>query len=107
MQVTMPTPSPLALTGMTTATPATGSRRTRGAGRGSAAINPRTVTDFEKITSIPFAFPRHPMHPEAHIHMNSICADAFLDVVDLFVATAPPSMTAFVADPINVIKNNI
>jgi len=47
------------------------------------------------------------MYPKAHIHLNSIYADAFLDVGDLFAATTPPSMTTFVADPITVIKNNI
>jgi len=99
-----PVPAPLALLPTTPATPTRGGR---GHGRGPAAINPRTITDFEDISSIPFVFTRHPMYPEAHIHMNSIYADAFLDVADLFVATTPPSMTTFVADPISVIKTNI
>jgi len=61
----------LALTGP--ATPATGRR-----GRGPAAptVNPRTITDFEDVTSIPFVFARHPIYTEAHIHMNTIYSDA-------------------------------
>jgi len=80
LQVTMATGgAPLALTGL--ATPATGRR---GRGAAPAAINPRTVTDFEDITSIPFVFARHPIYPEAHIHMNAIYSDAFMDMEDLF-----------------------
>ena len=75
-------------------TPATGQR-----GRGPAAptVNPRSVTDFEDVTSIPFVFARHPIYHEAHIHMNNIYSDAFMDMDDLFAVTAPPSRTTFVA----------
>jgi len=47
------------------------------------------------------------MYLEAHLHMNSIYSDAFLDVPDLFDATTTPPMTTFVTDPIAIIKNNI
>jgi len=47
------------------------------------------------------------MHHEAHIHMNSIYSDAFMDMEDLFTVTAPPSRTTFVADPVVIIKNKI
>jgi len=92
----------LALTGPTT--PATGRR-----GRGPAAptVNPRTVADFEDITSIPFVFARHPIYSKAHIHMNTIYSDAFMDMDDLFTATAPPTRTTFIADPAAVIKTKI
>jgi len=71
---------PLALTGP--ATPATGRK-----GRGPAAptINPRTVTDFEDITSIPFVFARHPIYTKAHVHINTIYSDAFMDMDDLLL----------------------
>jgi len=94
---------PLALNGPTT--PGTCSRR----GRGPAAstINPRTVTEFEDVTRIPFAFARHPIYPEAHIHMNAIYSDAFMDMADLFTITAPPTRDTFVADPVTIIKNKI
>ena len=71
--------APLALTG-----PATLAAGRRGRGAAPATINPRTVTDFEDITSIPFVFARHPIYPEAHIHMNAIYSDAFMDMEDLF-----------------------
>jgi len=93
--------APLALTGP--AMPATGRR-----GRGAAppTINPRTVTEFEDIRSIPFVFARHPIYPEAHIHMNTIYSDAFMDMEDLFdITTTPPVRDTFVADPVNVIKD--
>jgi len=95
--------APLALTGP--ATPSTGRR-----GRGAAppTINPRTVTEFEDITSIPFIFARHPMYPEAHIHMNTIYSDAFMDMEDLFdITTTPPVRDTFIADPVTVIKDKI
>jgi len=63
---------PLSLTGP--ATPATG-RRDRGPA--DPTINPRTVADFEDITTIPFVFARYPIYTEAHIHMNTIYSDAF------------------------------
>jgi len=95
--------APLALTG--SATPATGQR---GRGATPATINPRTNTDFEDITSIPFVFARHPIYPEAHIHMNAIYSDAFMDMEDLFnVTTVPPVRDAFVSDPVTVIKDKI
>ena len=94
--------TPLALTGP--ATPATCRR-----GRGSAAttINPRTVTQFEDVTSIPFVFARHPIYPEAHIHMNAIYSDAFMDMEELFNITAPPTRDTFVTDPVTIIKDEI
>jgi len=93
----------LALTGH--AAPGTGGRR----GRGPAAptVNPRTIADFEDITGIPFVFARHPVHSEAHMHMNVIYSDAFMDMEDLFAVTAPPTRTTFVADPVVIIKNKI
>jgi len=94
--------APLALTGP--ATPATGRR---GRGTAPATVNPRTVTDFEDSTSIPFVFARHPVCPEAHIHMNTICSDAFMDMEDLFDITAPTVRDTFVADPVAVIKDKI
>jgi len=86
------------------ATPATGRR-----GRGPAApsVNPRTVTDFKDVTSIPFVFARHPIYHEAHIHMNTIYSDAFMEMEDLFMATTPPTRDTFVADPVLIIKNKI
>jgi len=94
---------PLALTGPTT--PGTGAQR----GRGPAAstINPRTVTEFKDVTSIPFVFARHPIYPEAHIHMNTIHSDAFMDMEDLFNITAPPTRDTFVTDPVTIIKDKI
>jgi len=94
--------APLALTGP--ATPATGRR---GRGPTATTINPRTVTDFKDITSIPFVFARHPIYPEGHIHMNTIYSDAFMDMEDLFNITAPPVRDTFVADPVTVIKDKI
>jgi len=93
---------PLALT--SPATPATGRR-----GRGAAAptINPKTVTDFEDVTSIPFIFARHPIYAEAHVHMNNIYSDAFMDMEDLFAVTSPPTRTTFVVNPVVIIKNKI
>jgi len=93
-------PAPGTPTGATPARGGSGGRRTGG-------INPRTITEFDEITSIPFVFTRHPMYHEAHIHMNSIYSDAFLDMKDLFDATTTPPMTTFVTDPISIIKANI
>jgi len=95
--------APLALTAGP-ATPATGRR---GRGTAPATINPRTVTDFEDITSIPFVFARHPIYPEAHIHMKTIYSDAFMDMEDLFNITAPPIRDTFIVDPVTVIKDKI
>jgi len=52
-------------------------------------------------------FARHPVCHEAHIHMNDICSDAFMDMDNLFDVTAPPSRTTFVADPVPIVKNKI
>ena len=92
----------LALTGP--ATPATARR-----GRGPAAptVNPRSVTDFEDVTSIPFVFARHPIYHEAHIHMNNIYSDAFMDMEELFTVTDPPTRVTFVADLVVIIRNKI
>jgi len=98
-----PAPAPLAIAAATPTTPAgRGGRRPTG-----ATINPRSVTNFEEITGIPFVFARHPMCHDAHIHVNTICSDAFMDVDDLFAATAPPSRTTLVADPVAIIKTKI
>jgi len=93
----------LALTGPTT--PRTGGRGRRGPA--ATTVNPRSVTDFEDVAGIPFVFARHPIYHEAHIHMNSIYSDAFMDMDNLFTVTAPPSRTAFVADPVVIIKTKI
>ena len=92
----------LALTGP--ATPATGRR-----GRGPTApiVNPRSVTDLEDVTSIPFVFARHPIYTEAHIHMNDVYSNAFMDMEELFTVTVPPTRDTFVADPVVIIKNKI
>jgi len=95
--------APLALTGP--ATPGTGGHGRRGPA--APTSNPRTVTDFKDVTSIPFVFARHPIYHEAHIHMNNIYSDAFKDMDDLFTVTAPPSRTTFVADPVVIIKTKI
>jgi len=97
-----PGPAPLAIA----AAPATP------AGRGgrittAATVNPRSVTDFDEISGIPFVFARHPMYHDAHNHMNAIYSDAFTDVNDLFTVTAPPSRTTFVDDPVVIVKNKI
>jgi len=86
-------------------TPSTGGRR----GRAPAAptATPRTIADFEDITGIPFVFVRHPIYNEAHIHMNNIYSDAFMDMEDLFTVTTPPTRTTFVTDPVVIIKNKI
>jgi len=86
-------------------TPGTAPRR----GRGPAAptTNPRSITDFEDITVVPFVFVRHSIYHEAHIHMNNIYSDAFMDMEDLFAVTAPPTRTTFVANPVVIIKNKI
>jgi len=98
-----PAPAPLAIAGPTPTTPAgRGGRRTAG-----STVNPRSVTDFEDVTGVPFVFARHPVYTEAHVHMNSIYSDAFMDMDDLFAVTAPPSRTTFVADPVVIIKNRI
>jgi len=98
-----PAPAPLAIAGPTPTTPG---------GRGGrrpavATVNPRSVMDFEDVTGVPFVFARHPVCHEAHVHMNTIYLDAFVDVDDLFVATAPPSRTTLVANPVVIIKNKI
>jgi len=64
---------------------------TPGAGaRGGTArppvVDTRAIADFDEITAVPFTFARHPTYPKAHVHMNSIYSDAFLDIDDLFVA---------------------
>jgi len=77
--------------------------------RGPAAptVNPRSVTDFEDVTSIPFVFARHPIYHEAHIHMNNIYSDAFMDMEELFTVTAPATRVTFITDPVVIIKNKI
>jgi len=96
--------APLALP----AGPATPSTGQRGRGAAPATVNPRDITEFDDITSIPFVFARHPIYPEAHIHMNAIYSDAFMDMDDLFSITAtPPVRDTFVADPVTVIKDKI
>jgi len=47
------------------------------------------------------------MHHEAHIHMNNIYSDAFMDTNDLFAVTDPPTRVTFVADPVTIIKSKI
>jgi len=96
-----PALAPLAITGPTTPAGRGGRRAT------TATVVPRSVTDFEDVTGIPFVFARHPACHEAHIHMNTIYSDAFMDMDDLFTATTPPSRTTFVANPAVVIKNKI
>ena len=76
-----------------------------GRGRGAARIDPRLVADYSEISAIPYTFSRHPMYPNAHMHMNSMCADVFLDIDDLFSDGATRS--TFVDDPLTVIKNKI
>ena len=83
------------------AAPATGRR---GRGPAAPAINSRTVTEFEDVTSIPFVFARHPICAEAHIHVNNVHSDGFMDAEDLFAMTAPPTRDAFVADPVAIVK---
>jgi len=96
--------SPLAIA----AAPATPTPAGRGGRRtGTATINPRSIKDFDEVTGIPFVFARHPTHHDAHNHMNTIYSDAFTDMDDLFTATAPPSRTVFVPDPVVIIKNKI
>jgi len=99
--------TPLALTGPTTPGGRGGRRPTGVTVNPSVTVNPRTVTDFEDITGIPFVFVRHPTHHEAHMHMNAIYSDAFMDMDDLFAVTAPPTRTALVTDPVAIIKNKI
>ena len=74
---------------------------------GRAAPNLRDVVDFDEITSIPFLFTRHPIYPDVHSHMNTIYADAFLDVDDLFTVEDPAAKTTFVADPVAIVKDRI
>jgi len=45
------------------------------------------------------------MCPEAHVHVNSIHADAFLDMDDMFVVTPPPSRVNFIVNPVVVVEN--
>jgi len=85
---------------------APGAARRRGGGR-APVTDPRTVTNFEEITAIPFVFVRHPMYPEAHIHVNIIYSDAFLDMADLFAITDPPTRVTLIADPVAIIKAKI
>jgi len=87
------------------ATPLAGGRK-RGGGK-APAIDPRTVTEFDEITAIPFVFARHHIYPEAHVHMNSICSDAFLDIDDLFTVTDRPTRVTFVPDHVAIITNKI
>jgi len=87
-------------------TPGTGAGRRRGGG-GAPTTDPRTVTNFEDITSIPFVFARHPMYPEAHTHINNIYSDAFLDMADLFAVKDPPTRVTFIADPVAIVKAKI
>jgi len=95
--------APLALTGP--ATPGAGGRGRRGPA--APAVNPRTVADFEDVASVPSVFVRHPIYHEAHVHMNNVCSDAFIDMDNLFTMTAPPSRTDFVADPVAIVKTKI
>ena len=99
-------PAPASLVIAAGAAPTTptghGGRRTA-----AAAVNPRSVADFEDVTGVPFVFARHPTHHDAHMHVNAICSDAFADVDDLFAVAAPPPRTAFVADPVVIVKNKI
>jgi len=99
-----PAPAPLAIAGPTPTTPGG-----RGGGRRPTVptVNPRSVTDFEDVAGILFVFARHPIYTEAHIHMNGIYSDAFMDMDDLFAVTAPPSRTTFVANSVVIIKNRI
>ena len=99
-----PGPAPLAIA----AAPATPTPAGRGGRRtGPATINPRSITDFDEVTGIPFVFAKHPVYHDAHNHMNTIYSDAFTDMDDLFTATTPPSRTTFVADPVVIIKTKI
>jgi len=102
IQVTMATGTgALALPG----TPGTGARGRRGPA--APTVNTRTIADFDEITAIPFVFARHPMYHEAHIDMNNISSDAFMDMDDLFAVTNPPTRATFVADPVVIIKSKI
>jgi len=85
--------------------PVTAGRR-RGGG-GAPATDTRTIADFEEITAISFVFARHPLCHEAHVHMNIIYSDAFMDMADLFVVTDPPISATFVADPVAIVKDKI
>ena len=78
-----------------------------GAPGGRAAPNPRDVVDFEDVTSISFSFSRHPILPDAHLHMNTICGDAFMEIDERFTVETPPAKTTFVADPIAIIRDRI
>jgi len=86
---------------------APGTPGTRGGRARPPVVNTRAIADFDEITAIPFTFARRPMYPEAHLHMNSIYADAFLDIDDLFVGATPPTRANFFTDPVAVIKNKI
>ena len=74
---------------------------------GRAAPNPRDIVDFDEITCMLFSFTRHPIYPDAHIHMNTIYADAFLDIDELFTVETPVVKTTFVDDPMAFIKDRI
>ena len=76
-------------------------------GGARVAPNPRDVVDFDEITSMPFTFTRHPIYPDAHSHMNTVYADAFLDIDELFTVEDHPAKTTFVADPVTIIKDRI
>jgi len=97
MPTTAPAPAPVG---------APGAVRRRGGG-GAPVMDPRTVADFENITAIPVVFARHPMYPKVHTHMNAIYSDAFLDMVDLFAVTTPPTRVTLVADPVAIVKAKI
>jgi len=96
MPTAAPAPAPVG-------TPA--AARRRGAGR--APANPRAVTNFEEITAMSFVFARHLMHPEAHVCVNSIYSDAFLDMADLFAITDLPTRVTLLANPVAIVKAKI
>jgi len=105
IQVKMPTGTGA----LVVAGPGTPVGKKRGGG-GAPATDPRTVANFEEITAIPFVLARvarHPLCHEAHVHMNIIYSDAFMDMGDLFAVTDPPTSTTFVADPVTIIKDKI
>jgi len=70
-------------------TSAPGTAPQRGRGPAAPTTNPRSIADLEDITGIPFVFARHPIYHEAHIHMNNVYSDAFMDMEDLFAVTDP------------------
>ena len=74
---------------------------------GRAGRSPRDITECDDIHSIPFSFSKHPTSPDAHLHMNSIYGDAFMRMGELFMVEDPPIRTAFVTDPIAIIRDRI